>query len=122
VFFLQTCSMSIQKKGNMKLKHWNLQWLGILYTDEHITQWQQVWRTVNGWQLSNWPTDRPTKQPTNQPNPWSRAFLDKPIIPKLVKKSPHFLEPEGSLLCSQQPASCPYLEPVVSSPLCLIFL
>ena len=33
---------------------------------------------------------------------------------QLVKKSPHFTEPEGSLPHSQVPATCPYPEPVRS--------
>jgi hypothetical protein len=32
------------------------------------------------------------------------------------RNSPHFMEPEGSLPHSQQPATCPYPEPVQPSP------
>ena len=36
-----------------------------------------------------------------------RIFHEKLTGPQLVKKSPHFMEPEGSLPHSQQPATCP---------------
>jgi hypothetical protein len=32
------------------------------------------------------------------------------------RTSKHFMEPEGSLLCLQEPSACPYLEPDWSSP------
>jgi hypothetical protein len=35
---------------------------------------------------------------------------------QLVKSSPHFMEPEGSLPYSQLPANCHYPEPAQSSP------
>jgi hypothetical protein len=48
--------------------------------------------------------------------PWSRGFLEKLTVSQLVKKFPHFMEPEGSLPHSQEPATCPYPEPAQSSP------
>ena len=35
---------------------------------------------------------------------------------QLVKNSPHFMEPKGSLLHSQVPDTCTYPEPALSSP------
>jgi hypothetical protein len=35
---------------------------------------------------------------------------------QLLKQSPHFIEPEGSLPHSQVHANCPYPEPDQSSP------
>jgi len=32
-------------------------------------------------------------------------------VAHLVKKFPDFLEPEGSLPCSERPATCPYTKP-----------
>jgi hypothetical protein len=45
--------------------------------------------------------------------PWSRVLLEKPTVTQLVKP---FMEPEGSLPCSQQPATGPCPEPDDSSP------
>ena len=42
-------------------------------------------------------------------------FYIKFILEKLTDpqaNSPHFMEPEGSLPYSQQPATCPYPEPI----------
>jgi hypothetical protein len=35
--------------------------------------------------------------------PWSRVLLEKPIITQLVNNHPSFMEPQGSLPCSQKP-------------------
>ena len=48
-------------------------------------------------------------------NPWSRVLLEKPISTQPVKKFPAFMEPEGSLPCSQKPATCPCPETDQSS-------
>jgi len=48
--------------------------------------------------------------------PWSRVLLEKLRVAELVKNSPSFYEPEGSLPCSQKPATGHYLEPDESSP------
>jgi len=48
--------------------------------------------------------------------PWSRTLLEKLTGFQLVKKFPHFMESEGSLPHSQEPATCPYPEPARSSP------
>jgi hypothetical protein len=43
-------------------------------------------------------------------------FFGKLIVTQLVKKYPAlFMEPEGSLSCSQKPATGPYPEPAESS-------
>ena len=47
---------------------------------------------------------------------WSRVILEKLTGSELVKKFPHFMDPEGSLPHSQVPAICPYPEPARSSP------
>jgi hypothetical protein len=47
---------------------------------------------------------------------WSRALLQKLTVTYLVKKFPHFMEPEGSLPHSQDPPTGPYSKPDESSP------
>jgi hypothetical protein len=46
----------------------------------------------------------------------SRVILWKLIVTQLAKKFPPFMEPDGSLPCSQQPTAGPYPEPDESSP------
>jgi len=49
----------------------------------------------------------------------AESFLRSQLVLKLVKKFPHFLEPEGSSPYSQVPASCPILSqlhPVPTTP------
>jgi hypothetical protein len=41
--------------------------------------------------------------------PWGTALLDKPKVLQSLKNSPHFMQPEVSLPCAQQPATCPIL-------------
>jgi hypothetical protein len=47
------------------------------------------------------------------PTPWGTFLLEKH---SRSRNSPHFMEPEGSLPCSQEPASSPYPEPDESTP------
>ena len=47
---------------------------------------------------------------------YSRVLLEKLTDFQLVRNSPHFMEPEGSLPHSQVSASCPYPQPARSSP------
>jgi hypothetical protein len=54
--------------------------------------------------------------------PWSRV-LEKLIVTQLVKKFPHFMEPDVSSPCLKQPATGPYHqadEP--SSQLAILFI
>jgi hypothetical protein len=46
----------------------------------------------------------------HSPTPWSRVPPEKLTGPQLIKKYLHFMAPLGSLLHSQEPATCPYLE------------
>ena len=48
--------------------------------------------------------------------PWNRVLLEKLTGSQLVKKFPTFMEPKGSSLHLQVPATCPYAEPDLSSP------
>ena len=48
--------------------------------------------------------------------PWCRVLLEKLTGLQLVKKFPHFTEPEGSLPHSQASATHPYPGPAQSSP------
>jgi hypothetical protein len=48
--------------------------------------------------------------------PWCRTLFEKLIFTQLVKKyCAFFMEPKGSLPCSQKPAIGPYHEPAESS-------
>jgi hypothetical protein len=51
-----------------------------------------------------------------QQTPWSKVILEKLIVAQLLKKFSTFLEPDGSLPCSQEPATGSYPEPDESSP------
>jgi hypothetical protein len=59
-------------------------------------------------------TDRKTG--SDSLTPWSRVLLEKLIGSQLVKKCPHFMQPEVSLRRLQEPATWPYPEPDQSSP------
>ena len=48
--------------------------------------------------------------------PWCRVLLEKLTGLQLVKKFPHFMEPEGSLPHSQASATRPYPGRAQSSP------
>jgi hypothetical protein len=48
--------------------------------------------------------------------PWCRTLFEKQIVTQIVKKYPDFfMEPEGSLPCTQKSATGPYPEPDESS-------
>jgi hypothetical protein len=47
----------------------------------------------------------------NFKTPWWEVLLEKFVVTQLVNKFPAFMEPEGSVLCSQKPANGPNLEP-----------
>ena len=48
--------------------------------------------------------------------PWSRVLSEKLTRPKVLRNSPHFMQPEGSLPHSQEPATTSRPEPDWSSP------
>jgi hypothetical protein len=48
---------------------------------------------------------------TTYPPPWSWALLEKPSVAQLLKNFPNFMDPEGSLPCSQEPFTGHYPEP-----------
>ena len=52
---------------------------------------------------------------SNEVTPWSRLLPEKLTGPQVVKKFPHFMEPERSLRHSHSSATCPYSEPKQSS-------
>jgi len=45
------------------------------------------------------------KYEDNSQTSWNRVFVEKLTVMRLVKKFQHFVESEGSLLCSQEPSS-----------------
>jgi hypothetical protein len=47
---------------------------------------------------------------------WSWALLEKLPIVSYSRTSQHFMEPGGSLPCSQEPSAGPYPEPDRSNP------
>jgi len=53
--------------------------------------------------LSVWSTVLVEHCPCGAPSLWTTVLLEKPAPLRLVKKYPHFVEPEGSLPCSQGP-------------------
>jgi len=46
---------------------------------------------------------------------YNRVLLEKPNVLSQSRNSPHFMEPEGSLPHTQEPATRPYPEPDQSS-------
>jgi hypothetical protein len=55
------------------------------------------------------------KLTTNQ-TPWSKVLLQKPIVAQLINKFQCFMEPEGSLVCSQESSTGSHPEPDEFSP------
>jgi hypothetical protein len=51
-----------------------------------------------------------------QLNPHSRVLLEKLVVAQLLHKFPNFMELEGSLQSSQNPATGPYPDGKESSP------
>jgi hypothetical protein len=56
------------------------------------------------------------KKPITVTNSMKLSDFEKPPVAKVIKKFPTFMEPEGILPSSQEPAADPYLEPAESSP------
>jgi len=48
--------------------------------------------------------------------PWRTILPEKLMVTQLLKNSLPFMEPDGSLPCSQHPAASPYRETNESSP------
>jgi hypothetical protein len=80
----------------------------------HIS-WSHVWNSENmtGFLMCKCVYKNLTK---TWLTPWSTVLLDKLLVTQLVTKFPAFMEPKGSLPCSQQPATGPYPEPDAFSP------
>jgi hypothetical protein len=57
---------------------------------------------------------------SNSLAPWSQVLLEKPVITQLLRISQYFMEPEGSLPCTQESTTGPYPEPDECSPYHLI--
>jgi hypothetical protein len=99
---------------------WHLQFL---YLDIHYNYcslpFHQFFRRLRttGWiiKLYSWSNSLLTYLLTYLLTPWCRLLFQKLIVTKPVKKYPFFMEPEGSLPCSQKSATGPYPEPAESS-------
>ena len=61
--------------------------------------------------LSLWSTVLVEHCPWGAVSLWTTARLEKPAPLRLVKQFPHFVEPEGSFPCSQEPITYPYSKP-----------
>ena len=58
----------------------------------------------------------PALSQINQTALWIRV-LEKLTVPNLVKKSPHFMQPDCSSPFSQHPAVCPYSPSDTTNPI-----
>jgi hypothetical protein len=71
------------------------------------------YRVLVGKPVANGPLERPRRRRgyflTCLLPPWSRVLLENLTGLQLVKKLPHFMEPEGSLPHSQAPDTCHFL-------------
>ena len=74
-------------------------------------QWSSTQQYTTLWDFDNLFNSQHTHLPAYLFTPWSRVLPEKLTDSQLVKKFPHFMEPEGSLPHSQVPATCPYPEP-----------
>ena len=60
-------------------------------------------------------------QITKDLTPWSSCSREANCFLASQELSSHFVEPKGSLLCSQEPTTCPYSEPDESNPIPILF-
>ena len=86
-----------------------------LFTRPHVATSEDLWTCLqnkaNCNAINSESNGRKAKELTKQIPPSSTVLAEKLTGPQSVKNSKHFMEPEGSLPRSQQPATRPYPEP-----------
>jgi len=63
----------------------------------------------------SYPKPNASSSLTHSLTPWSKGLFEKLMVTQLYRNSLPFMEPEGSLPCSQEPTAGPCPEPDASS-------